>query len=71
MTARDRRGRARDAGFETISFAPIDVRPVERALLTADEIAWLNAYHARVREEVGPRVEGDVRAWLEAATAAL
>ena len=58
-------------GFETISFAPIDLRPVERALLTAPEIAWLNAYHAKVRETVAPHVEGETRAWLEAATAAL
>jgi Xaa-Pro aminopeptidase len=58
-------------GFETISFAPIDLRPVERGLLTAGEIAWLDAYHAQVREKVLPRVEGEVRDWLEAATAAL
>jgi Xaa-Pro aminopeptidase len=55
-------------GFETISLAPIDTRPVERELLTVAEIAWLNAYHARVRDEIGPRVEGPTRVWLEAAT---
>jgi Xaa-Pro aminopeptidase len=58
-------------GFETISLAPIDTRPIERELLTAEEVAWLNAYHARVREEVGPRLEGGARAWLEAATRAI
>jgi len=55
-------------GFETISFAPIDLRPVEPALLTPQEIAWIDAYHARVRAEVGARLEGATRAWLEAAT---
>ena len=55
-------------GFETISFAPIDLRPVEPALLTPEEIAWIDAYHARVRAEVGPRLDGETRAWLEAAT---
>jgi len=55
-------------GFETISFAPIDLRPVERGLLTAGEVDWLDAYHAQVREKVLPRVEGEVRDWLEAAS---
>ena len=55
-------------GFETISFAPIDLRPVERGLLTAGEMAWIDAYHAQVWEKVGPRVEGEVRGWLETAT---
>ena len=38
-----------------------------QTLLTADEIAWLDAYHARVRAEIGPQLEGEERAWLEAA----
>jgi len=58
-------------GFETISFAPIDTRPLARELLTADEVGWLNAYHAQVREKIGPRLEGATRAWLEAATTAI
>src|SRR5205814_6906737 len=35
--------------FETLTLAPIDTRLVEPAMMTADEIAWLDAYHARVR----------------------
>ena len=31
---------------------PIDQRLIEPALLSADETAWLNAYHARVRESL-------------------
>ena len=54
--------------FETISLAPIDTRPLARELLSEAEVAWLNAYHARVREEVGPRLDAPTRAWLEAAT---
>ena len=34
--------------FETLTLAPIDRRLIEPALLTADEIAWLDRYHARV-----------------------
>ncbi len=56
-------------GFETLTLAPIDRRLVETEILTAEESAQLNAYHARVLAEVGPLVEADVRAWLEGACA--
>ena len=58
-------------GFETLSLAPIDRRLIDPALLSPEEIDWLDAYHARVFAEVGPLVEPDVRHWLEAATAPL
>ena len=37
-------------GFETLTLAPIDMSLVEQKLMDADEIAWLDAYHARVRK---------------------
>ena len=55
--------------FETITLAPIDRNMVEPELLTAEEKAWLDAYHARVRETIGPLVDAKTRAWLETATA--
>jgi Xaa-Pro aminopeptidase len=55
-------------GFETLTLAPIDRRLVEPALLTAEERDWLNRYHARVNEEVGPYLDARTRIWLEAAT---
>ena len=55
--------------FETLTLAPIDRRLVVRELLSRDEIAWLDAYHARVLSVIGPEVDADARAWLEAATA--
>ena len=58
-------------GFETLTLAPIDRRLVAPAALTADEIAWLDAYHARVRDELSPLVDDDTRAWLARATAPL
>jgi Xaa-Pro aminopeptidase len=51
--------------------APIDSRLVEPALLGADEIAWFNAYHARVRDTVAPSLDAATRAWLITATAPL
>ena len=56
-------------GFETLTLAPIDLALVEPKLLDREEIAWLNAYHARVRREISPLVEPDVRRWLRGATA--
>lgn len=58
-------------GFETLTLAPIDRALVEPALLAADEIAWLDAYHRRVRETIGPLVDAGTAAWLEEATRAL
>jgi Xaa-Pro aminopeptidase len=58
-------------GFETLTLAPIDRALVDTSVLTAEEIAWLDAYHARVRAEIGPQLEGEERAWLEGATAPL
>jgi Xaa-Pro aminopeptidase len=56
-------------GFETLTLAPIDRRCVLRELLTEEERAQLDAYHARVREVVGPQLEPEARAWLDAVTA--
>jgi Xaa-Pro aminopeptidase len=39
--------------------------------LSAEELLWLNDYHARVRREVGPSLDEATRAWLDAATAPL
>ena len=50
--------------FETLTLCPIDTRSLERSLLRADEIAWLDAYHATVRERLEPRLAGAPRAWL-------
>ena len=55
-------------GFETLTFAPIERRLIDPALLTADEIAWLDRYHGEVLAKVGPLLDAGVAAWLEAAT---
>jgi Xaa-Pro aminopeptidase len=55
-------------GLETITLAPIDLALVEPKLLEREEIAWLNAYHARVRGQISLLVEPAARRWLHAAT---
>jgi Xaa-Pro aminopeptidase len=52
-------------GFETVTLAPIERALVERSLLSPDEIAWWNDYHARVREVLAPQLEGEALVWLE------
>jgi Xaa-Pro aminopeptidase len=58
-------------GFETLTLAPIGRALVVKQLLTKEERDWLNAYHARVRAEISPQLDGEARAWLEEATAAI
>jgi Xaa-Pro aminopeptidase len=53
-------------GFETLTFVPIERALILPELLSAGELAWLNAYHAKVLEKIGPELSGDDRAWLEA-----
>ena len=57
--------------FETLTLCPIDTRCIERTLMRADEVAWLDRYHALVRERLAPRLSGDALAWLTTRTAAL
>jgi Xaa-Pro aminopeptidase len=54
--------------FETLTWAPIDLHLVNAALLTEDETEWLDDYHERVFEVVGPRLREKERDWLETAT---
>jgi Xaa-Pro aminopeptidase len=55
-------------GFETLTLAPIDRNLIEPSFLDEDEIAWLNAYHTRVREMLTPLVDRDTARWLAEAT---
>ena len=57
--------------FETLTLAPIDRRLVDAGLLTPEEVAWLDAYHARVREAHREALDPETAAWLDKATATL
>ena len=58
-------------GFETLTLAPIDRRLIQIDLLDADEIDWLDGYHARVHRALAGRLEAPAAAWLAKATAPL
>jgi Xaa-Pro aminopeptidase len=57
--------------FETLTLAPIDRRLIEVAMLSPAERDWLDAYHARVRDEVRSHLDETEKLWLDAATAPL
>jgi len=54
--------------FETLTLAPIDRRLIDKALMTAEETAWLDAYHARIAPAIAHLLDDNERAWLTAAT---
>ena len=55
--------------FETLTLCPIDVRPIDFSLLTAEEKAWLNNYHDSVRTALMPLLSDAAdQKWLEKAT---
>ena len=58
-------------GFEILTLAPMDRSLIDTSLLDPAERGWLDAYHARVLREVGPELDAEIRAWLEAACAPL
>jgi len=58
-------------GFEQLTFAPIDRRLIAVEMLTQDERAYVDAYHAETMAKVGPLVDGAAGDWLKAACAPL
>lgn len=57
--------------WRTLTYVPIDRRLIVVDMLSVEERAWLNAYHADVAARIGPRVGEEERLWLDAATAPL
>ncbi|WP_315761033.1 aminopeptidase P family protein [Sphingomonas sp. Y38-1Y] len=53
-------------GFRTLTFVPIERDLIEPALLTPEERGWLDTYHFEVLAKVGPTLDAEHRAWLEA-----
>ena len=58
-------------GFETLTLAPIDRALIDLSTMTIEEIGWLDAYHARVRDKLSPLLDPQTRDWLDEATCPL
>ena len=54
-------------GFQNLTWAPLHKGLIETDMLTRAERDYVNNYHAEVLDRIGPLVDGDVLAWLEAA----
>ena len=61
-------GERKMLGFETLTLAPVDRALIETSLMTTAEIAWIDAYHQRVRQTIRPLVDAATAAWLDDAT---
>ena len=55
--------------FETLTLTPIDRALVVADMLDGAEVAWLDAYHARVLDEITPLVDEATAEWLAEAAA--
>jgi Xaa-Pro aminopeptidase len=51
-------------GFENLTWAPLHKGLIDVHLLTTDEIDWVDAYHAGVRERILPQLDGEAANWL-------
>jgi Xaa-Pro aminopeptidase len=58
-------------GFETLTLAPYCRALIDTEILTPEEIAWIDSYHARVRETLTPQLDAETARWLAGETAPL
>jgi Xaa-Pro aminopeptidase len=57
--------------FETLTLVPFDRALIDPAMLSADALAWLDDYHARVEQALSPHLAPAAQAWLRTACAKL
>ncbi len=54
--------------FETLTLCPIDKNPINKSLLSKEEIDWLNSYHQKVYEILSPELKEEEQKWLKEKT---
>lgn len=55
--------------FEPLTFVPFDRDGIDAALMTEDEIQWLDDYHRDVYDKIAPRLKDEsIKAWLKDVT---
>jgi Xaa-Pro aminopeptidase len=55
--------------LETITYCPIDTKPLKRSIMSEDEIKWLNDYHKVVFDKLAPHFDDEMKAYLKELTA--
>ena len=58
-------------GFDALTLVPFDRRLIDAGMLSHDERVWIDRYHRRVEDAVGPLLAGPDRQWLAQACAPL
>lgn len=48
---------------------PLQAKLIDTSLLTGEELAWVDVYHATCREKLSPLLKGATLEWLVKATA--
>lgn len=51
-------------GFHTLTLAPFARDLIDLDMLTKAERLYVDEYHARVLEEIGPKLDGEIAEWL-------
>jgi Xaa-Pro aminopeptidase len=54
--------------FETVTLCPIDIKLIDKDLLTKKEVDWLNNYHKTVYEKLSEYFKGGELNWLKEKT---
>lgn len=58
--------------FEPLTLVPLQTKLIVKDLLTAEELAWINNYHKKCRDVIGPELEKsgrqDALRWLQRET---
>jgi Xaa-Pro aminopeptidase len=57
--------------FETLTLCPIDTKSINAAMMSREEIKWLNDYHKQVYDSLSPYLERDEAEYLKTLTAAI
>lgn len=57
--------------FETLTLFPFDRNLFDTSIMSAEEIEWIDNYHATVYERLSPALNEEQAAWLKAKTAPL
>lgn len=50
--------------FETLTLCPFFKSTIVKEMLAPEEIKWLNDYHKKCEEKIGPHLEGDIKEWF-------
>ena len=51
--------------FETLTYVPLDTRPIKTEMLTSEEIDWVNDYNKKCYELLSPYLEGNDLEYLK------